>query len=102
VKDQSESRSIKTQTKSSARPKTPYILVLVEWEDSTQPISKWQWTDEYEVPETVRCISVGYLIAQTKEALAIAPNLGDVRRERIQASGIIRIPRSAVRKKVKL
>jgi hypothetical protein len=86
----------------TARPKTPYKLVLVEWEDSAQPISKWQWTDEYEIPEIVTCVSVGYLISETKAALAIAPNLGDVRRERVQASGIIRIPRSAVRRIVKL
>ena len=29
--------------------------------------------------------------------IALAPNLGDVDRERCQASGIIRIPKSAVR-----
>ena len=80
------------------RPAAPYDLVAVEWEDSARPISAWQWVDDYELPQIIHCVSVGYLIAQTEEALALAPNLGDVGRPRIQASGIIRIPRSAVRK----
>lgn len=53
--------------------------------------------DDYQMSETVPCVSVGFLIADTKSAIAIAPNLGDVGRDRTQASGIIRIPRSAVR-----
>lgn len=85
------------QRPSLARPETSYRLILVEWEDSARPIPAWQWADEYQVPETVTCISVGYLIAETDGALAVAPNLGDLGRERVQASGIIRIPRTSVR-----
>lgn len=79
-----------------------YKAVLIEWDDSARPISAWQWVDEYEVPETVQCVSVGFLIAETEGALALAPNLGDVGHERVQASGIIRVPRSAVRRMVEL
>jgi hypothetical protein len=82
--------------------KPPYNLILVEWEDSARPISAWQWVDEYEIPQIVKCLSVGFLIAETDEALALAPNLGDVTCERTQAAGIIRIPRSAVRSVVEL
>ncbi len=81
----------------SWRPHTPYRLVAVEWEDSQQPLVAWQWLDEFTLPDAVRCISVGFLVAQTPSALALAPNLGDVAQQRAQASGIIRIPRSAVR-----
>jgi len=84
------------------RPKSPYKLVLIEWDDSARPISQWQWVDDYQIPEIVRCISVGYLIAETKEALAVAPNLGDMTSERVQASGIIRVPRSSVRRIIEL
>jgi len=77
--------------------KEKFKIVKVEWEDSSQPISAWQWVDDYQIPEAVRCISVGFLIADTKRSLAIAPNLGDVEKDRVQASGIIRIPRSAIR-----
>ena len=80
------------------RPTTPFRLVVVEWEDSQRPLSPWQWVDEFALPDAVRCISVGFLVAQTDEALALAPNLGDVECERAQACGIIRIPASAVRR----
>jgi hypothetical protein len=76
--------------------------VLVEWEDSQRPISAWGWIDDYELPDAVQCLSVGFLMAQSKEAIALAPNLGDVRQARAQACGIIRIPCSAVRKIVDL
>jgi len=78
--------------------RTKYPLVLVEWEDSQRPLSPWQWVDDYSLPDTVCCLSVGFLIAKTKSALALAPNLGDVEHERAQACGIIRIPARSVRK----
>lgn len=83
-------------------PDVPYRLVLVEWEDSARPISSWEWIDSYELPETVPCVSVGYLIADTDNAIALAPNIGDIGREQLQASGILRVPRSAVRRMVNL
>ena len=73
-------------------------MVIVEWEDSTQPIASWEWIDNYTSPTTMRCLSVGYVIGETKDALALAPNLGDFEYDRVQAGGIIRIPRSAVRR----
>lgn len=79
----------------------PYKLVKIEWEDSARPVSAWQWIGDYEVPQTVTCISVGFLIAQTDDALALAPNLGDVGCEQVQASGIIRIPKSAIRGQIR-
>jgi hypothetical protein len=80
------------------RPATPYWLVLVVWEDSQRPQPPWMWLDEYVLPDAVRCLSVGFLVAETSEALAPAPNLGDVDRQRAQACGIIRIPTSAARR----
>jgi len=76
----------------------PFKLVRVAWEDSARPISQWQWVDDYQMPETVTCVSVGYLIAETKKAVALAPNLGDIEHDRQQASGIIRIPRRSIMK----
>ena len=90
--------AIQTRQDNSWRPEAPYKLVAVEWVDSAQPVSAWQWADDYEMPQIVVCVSVGYLIAETEEAIALAPNLGDIGRERIQASGIIRLPRPAIRR----
>jgi hypothetical protein len=82
--------------------KEPFRLVRVEWEDSARPIPGWQWIDEYHLPETIRCVSVGYLVADAKAAIALAPNLGDLEQARAQACGIIRIPRRAILKMVDL
>jgi hypothetical protein len=60
------------------RPITPYPLVLIEWEDSARPIPLSQWIDDYELPATIRRLSVGYLISETGSAVALTPNLGDL------------------------
>ena len=60
--------------------------MLVEWEDSARPISAWQWIEDYDVPKIVSCLSVGYVIAETDDAIALAPNLGDIAQEKTQAS----------------
>jgi hypothetical protein len=73
-----------------------FQLMLVEWEDSARPVPAWQWVDDYELPKTIRCLSVGYLIAETKDAIALAPNLGDIDQPKAQACGIIRIPQRAI------
>jgi hypothetical protein len=80
----------------------PFPLLAIEWEDSQRPIGAWQWVDEYTLPDVVMCVSVGFLISKTKDAIALAPNLGDLEQERLQASGIIRIPTSAIRRQVEL
>lgn len=78
--------------------KIEHRLVIVEWEDSQRPLSAWGWVDEYASPDSVRCISVGFLIAENKNSIALAPNLGDTNHPREQACGVICIPNSAVRK----
>jgi hypothetical protein len=84
------------------KPQAPYPLMIVEWEDSARPIPAWQWIEDYELPKTIRCLSVGYLIAETDEAIALAPNLGDIEQPKAQACGIIRIPQRAIIKTKRL
>jgi hypothetical protein len=72
-------------------------LVLIEWEDSTQPQGRWQWLSSVEMPRSVRCLSVGFLIRDTATAKTLAPNLGNVDCEDdVQASGLISIPARAI------
>jgi len=73
-----------------------FPLFFVEWEDSAQPTANWQWVDEYILEDAICCTSVGYLVSETPSAIALAANLGDT--ARTQASGILRIPRSAIRR----
>jgi hypothetical protein len=70
--------------------------MVVEWEDSARPISEWEWIENYELPETISCISVGYVIAETDSAIALAPNLGALQQPKAQGCGIIRIPRRSI------
>ena len=74
--------------------KTPE-LVLIEWEDSAQPVSGWCWLNETTWGHIVICRSVGWLIHDGEDIKVLAPNLGDLDGE-LQACGVIRIPARSV------
>jgi hypothetical protein len=77
-------------------------LVLIEWEDSTQPVSHWQHRDDIEVA-AVRIASVGWLVKDGKKVKALAPNIGGLdRKTSPQCSGVIAIPTRCVIKIKKL
>jgi len=79
-------------TRSNACP-----LVMVEWEDSAQPIPAWSYLASFEAPGTIRCASVGWLIRDDDVMKALAPNMGALNDERsLQVSGVIQIPTSCV------
>lgn len=78
-------------------------LVLIEWEDSAQPVSAWHYLSEMPKLEIVRCVSVGWLVGDMGGVKMLAPNIGDFDSgENAQASGYIRIPSSAVTRVVEL
>ena len=67
-------------------------LVLIEWEDSSQPISQWQHRNDIRV-SAVRIASVGWLIKDGKNVKALAPNVGGLGgKGSPQCSGVIAIP----------
>ena len=77
--------------------------ILVEWIDSAQPISAWMFLEKKPRLETIQCVSVGWLVGESDEVLMLAPNLGDIESGGSgQASGFIRIPKSAVTRRVEL
>lgn len=72
-------------------------LVMIEWEDSVQPMPSWRLLSDIEPCSAVSCSSVGWLI-QDDDVKTLAPNLGHINCEDVQASGLIQIPaRSIVR-----
>ena len=74
-------------------------LVLVEWEDSAQPLPSWQWLSDCNEFEFVVCRSVGWLVHDGDEVKALAPNIGWCGAdEDRQVSGLIRIPARCIRK----
>ena len=77
--------------------------ILVEWIDSAQPIAAWMFLENMPRMEVIECVSVGWLVAETDEVLMLAPNLGDSESEgSAQGSGFIRIPKSAVTRRIVL
>ena len=78
-------------------------LVLVEWEDSVQPVPSWRYAEDVGKPTPVLCHSVGWLIADTAKAKALAPNVAGISGTAApQVSGVITIPARAVRRQRKL
>lgn len=78
-------------------------LVLVEWEDSAQPVPGWSFLRDFQDWRVVQCVSVGWLIQDGDSVKALAPNMGDVDSEdTIQAAGIIRIPARCITRIVRL
>lgn len=79
-------------TRSTACP-----LVMIEWEDSTQPIPAWSYLASFDAPGIIRCASVGWLIRDDDQMKALAPNMGALDAESsLQVSGVIQIPASCV------
>lgn len=80
-----------------------HTLVLVEWEDSTQPISNWRYLNDAPKLEVVECVSVGWVVGKNDAVIMLAPNLGDFKfGEGAQGSGFIRIPQAAITRMVNL
>lgn len=82
--------------------KKRFPLVLVDWIDAAQPVAAWCYVDDLPDPAPVRIQSVGFLVHDGKDTKMLAPNMGEVGTAGEQASGIIRIPASAVKKVRKL
>ncbi len=79
-------------------PKNTPPLVLVEWEDSVQPTSDWQYLADLGESSVVQCYSVGFLIHNGKAVKVLAPNVGEIGTEHAQASGVFRIPSRCVKR----
>lgn len=71
----------------------PCRLVIIEWEDSAQPIASWRYLSGFDQFEAVRCVSVGWLIHDGDDVKALAQNFGNLDDENsAQVSGVIQIP----------
>jgi len=67
-------------------------LVHIKWLDSRQPTPAWQFVDSTSAHTACNCVSVGFLVHEDKSVKVLAPNLADVDKEDVQASGMITIP----------
>jgi hypothetical protein len=77
--------------------------VLIEWVDSTQPVSSWKYLSDAPDLEIVECASVGWVIQENESVLMLAPNLGDYKSgDGAQGSGFIRIPKASITRQTQL
>lgn len=85
------------------KPATKCPLVMIEWVDSVLPRSRWDYLTDIGRPEAVRCVSVGWLVADHKNIKSLAPNMGAVdTSDSLQVSGLITIPMQAIIKITRL
>ena len=81
---------------------TKYPLVQVEWVDSTQPVCEWRYTEDFELEDPHLHYSVGFVLAENKNVIALAQSLGRPDTENEQAMGVMHIPKRAIRKRRKI
>lgn len=68
-------------------------LVMIEWMDSAQPQSCWKFLADVGTPDSIHCVSVGWLVADGEENKSVVPNMGNINDpDSIQVSGVVTIP----------
>ena len=77
------------------------VAILIEWADSRQPTNAWARLDETEKHNFCRCYSVGFVVQEDDDVIALAANVADIEEE-AQTTGVIVIPRIAVLKRTTL
>lgn len=77
-------------------------LVMVDWVDSAQPCSEWRYMTDLPKLEAVRCLTVGWIVAEDNNVIMLVQSVGEVETQDTQVSGLMRIPVASVTKIVKL
>jgi len=77
------------------------VAILIEWADSRQPSNEWVRLDETDRRDYCRCYSVGFVVQDDDEVIALAANVADIG-GKAQATGVIVIPAVAVLKRTTL
>lgn len=76
-------------------------MMLIEWADSRQPTSGWAFLDDADQHTYCRCYSIGFVVREDQEMIALAANMADIE-DKPQTTGVIVIPRVAVLKRTEL
>lgn len=79
-------------------PKADHWRVEVQWDDSTILRDGWQAIDDVlQRRDAVRCLSVGFVLADDKRGIVLASSIHGS-----EAAGITMIPRRAIVKRKRL
>ncbi|MEQ1648433.1 MAG: hypothetical protein ABL898_07600 [Hyphomicrobiaceae bacterium] len=71
-------------------------LVMVTWEDSRQPTSKWTFLSDLPDHTAVKCTTVGWLLKDNDDVKVLAQSMGDIDADEMQTSGVMTIPARCV------
>jgi hypothetical protein len=72
-------------------------LVIIRWEDSAQPIPRWQHLSDLSPPDVVECATVGWLLRDDDGVKVVAQSMGGINADdNMQASGVMAIPTRCV------
>lgn len=78
--------------------KYPYPLVMVEWLDSVSPSYRWEYLEDFDTRNPVKCVSVGLLISEDNNTKNIAGSYGYNSGGHLLINGVITIPNGCVTK----
>lgn len=70
--------------------------ILIEWNDSLQPVTGWHMIDDLPTLDVAKCQTVGWLVEENATALMVAQNIADPASDQMQAGGLMRIPKCCV------
>ena len=71
-------------------------LVKITWIDSCEPYVGWQHIQALKQPDSMECISVGFLVDDGERAKTIAPHVTAPITESAQGCGIMVIPTASI------
>ena len=72
-------------------------LVLIRWEDSAQPVPRWQHLSELSLPDVVECATTFTLSLSPISQPTVAQSIGGINADdNVQASGVMAIPARCV------
>lgn len=81
--------------------KLDWPLLMVEWEDPSTSNLDWTCIGDIDLKHRVRCVSVGFLLHETRRFIVLLPHIGNLDRNRQdqQTWGSIRIPTGCITKR---
>lgn len=71
-------------------------LVKITWIDSCEPYTGWQRIRSLTPPDSLECVSVGYLVDNGDKTKTIAPHITNPPDENAQGCGIMVIPTASI------
>ena len=79
-------------------------IYLIEWYDSYSLGDGWLSVRSLKKPKKMVCVSVGYILKETKDVILIASHITDIREKKCLGTtrGILIIPKGTIIKKKRL